>query len=101
VYSIAVMAVETLTGAAPPRSGATREWMRQAMSAYPEPERRLVPVLEQALADNPAERLLTARELGAELVKGMPAAIGAITPSFGGLTAETVSFDAKSSQETA
>ncbi|HEV2446066.1 MAG TPA: serine/threonine-protein kinase, partial [Candidatus Sulfopaludibacter sp.] len=94
VYSIAVMAVETLCGVAPPRTGASREWMRGALAGLTAPGSPLTLVLEQALAEIPADRLVSARELGAELVRAIPGSLAYRGSSSGDASSDTISLEA-------
>ncbi len=99
VYSIGVLAVETLTGVHPPRTGASLEWMQQALAGCSAPGSRLTLVLEQAMAEAPANRLLSARELGLELVQAIPQAIAPTGRAAGDAAADTVSLENRRAQE--
>jgi hypothetical protein len=67
VYAIGVMAVETVTGRRPPHTGASLDWMHEALAKAGKRDFRLSRILEEALAPDPAHRTPSAMELGAEL----------------------------------
>jgi tRNA A-37 threonylcarbamoyl transferase component Bud32 len=67
IYSIAVMTLETLAGLKPPTSGATIDWVGQALQNIALPDSRLAALFYEAVAEAPDKRFKRADELGREL----------------------------------
>ncbi|MGA7414427.1 MAG: protein kinase [Bryobacteraceae bacterium] len=64
VYSIGVMALETLSRTAPPSSGANEAWLVEGLRRIECPNGELAGILRKALSQDPELRIKSARELG-------------------------------------
>jgi hypothetical protein len=70
IYSLGVIAVETLSNSRPPSTGASREWLEQTLR-WPRPNRtseELVRLLERTLCESASERVKTIYDLQYELI---------------------------------
>ncbi len=70
IYSLGVIAIETLSNSRPPSSGASREWLEQALR-WPRPNRiteELLRLLERTLRDTASERVKSVYDLQYELI---------------------------------
>jgi serine/threonine-protein kinase len=82
VFSVAVICAETVTGMRPPQTGASRDWLKAALSRTTLHYDELSRVLQKALARNPGQRPRM-REFREELEDAMPACISAQSATAG------------------
>ncbi len=70
IYSIGVMTVETLSNIRPPVTGASQEWIREALRWPRETPvtERLLQLLGRSLADVPGQRISAVEDLQRELI---------------------------------
>ncbi len=73
IYSIAVMALETLARLSPPTSGATTEWASQAFERIAKPGSPLEALLAGALGPSPEDRMKPADQFGRSLASAIRA----------------------------
>jgi hypothetical protein len=96
VYSIGVMALETLSRLAPPSSGANETWLSEGLRRIQCSNAELAGILRKALAQDPKLRMGSAQELARLLPNAIRVEV--VIPGFahGSDDAETLSMGASS-----
>jgi len=92
IYSIAVMALETLSRLSPPKEGVSGPWAREALDKFARQGSALPAIFDAALQEAPQARMQSVEQLGSTL----SAAIRLEKPLVGGSSsddAETLSLD--------
>ncbi len=95
IFSIGVIALETLARSDPPRTGPTEEWIGKSLSRISERNGKLVKLFTKTLSEEPALRFGDAIEFGLQLSEAiLLEARGAIVPESPSGDSDTLSFGA-------